>query len=49
MVSGPLTLKCLARNPDEIAVAGIDGGSRVTLIDPFAGSVETGSAIAGEE
>ena len=42
-------VEVLARNPDEIAVAGIDGGSRVTLIDPFAGSVETGSAIAGEE
>ena len=42
-------VEVLARNPDKIAVAGIDGGSRVTLIDPFAGSVETGSAIAGEE
>ncbi len=42
-------VEVLARNPDEIAVAGIDGGSRVTLTDPFAGGVETAPAIAGEE
>ncbi len=42
-------VEVLARNPDEIAVAGIDAGARVTLTDPFAGSVETAPAIAGEE
>jgi multidrug efflux pump subunit AcrA (membrane-fusion protein) len=43
-------VEVLARNPDEIAVAGVDPGTRVTLVDPFAGSSgEAVPTIAGEE
>lgn len=41
-------VEVLARNPDEVAVAGIASGARVTLVDPFAGRDANTEAGGGE-
>ena len=46
----PVEVEVLARNPDEIAVAGIAPDARVTLVDPFAaGNGENPDAAEGPE
>ena len=40
----PVNVEVLARNPDEIAVKGISGDARVTLVDPLAAGDESGAA-----
>jgi RND family efflux transporter MFP subunit len=40
----PVNVEVLARNPDEIAVKGIPGDARVTLVDPLAAGDESGGA-----
>jgi multidrug efflux pump subunit AcrA (membrane-fusion protein) len=44
-------VEILARNPDEIAVRGLAGDARVTLVDPFAadGGAEAGAAPEEDE
>jgi hypothetical protein len=43
----PVAVEVLARNPDEIAITGIDPDARVALVDPAAGG-EGGAGGEGE-
>lgn len=44
----PVEVEILARNPDEIAVSGLDANARVTLVDPLA-TIDGAGAPTGEE